>query len=117
MDPQGRWGREHRMEPGPEVRSNEPGPDRRDPGYDYGPYNPSYEYPPYQRERQKPIDETQARRRAENYLDYTGNPNLKVGEIHEKDGAFEAEIVTKKEGSLVDKVIIDKRTGRMRFTY
>jgi hypothetical protein len=51
----------------------------------------------------------------EGYLDYTGNPNLKLGEMREKDGFFEGEIVTKQEGALVDKVIVDKRTGRMRF--
>jgi hypothetical protein len=51
----------------------------------------------------------------EGYLDYTENPNLKVGKIRERTESFEAEIVTKKEGALVDKVITDKITGWMRF--
>jgi len=100
------------MEPQPGERGYGPG---REPGYDYGPYHPGYEYPPYERERRRPLDESKARRMMEGYLDYTGNPNLSLGEVLEKEGFFEGEIVTKQEGALVDKVIIDKRTGRMRF--
>ncbi len=46
----------------------------------------------------------------------SGNPNLKVGKVREKDGAYEVEIVTK-EGSLVDKLQVNKQTGWFRSTY
>ena len=47
MDPNGRWGREHRMEPEPEEKGYGRGSNERD----YGTYDPGYENPPYQRER------------------------------------------------------------------
>jgi hypothetical protein len=112
MDPRGRWNEQPRMEPQPKDRGYGPG---RAPGHDYGPYYPGYQYPPYERQQQKPLDEGKARKMMEGYLDYTENPNLKVGEIREREDSFEAEIVTKKEGAVVDKVIIDKTTGGMRF--
>ena len=42
-----------------------------------------------------------------------GNPNLKVGEIKDKDGYFEGTIVTK-DNSLVARYGIDKDTGWVR---
>lgn len=51
------------------------------------------------------------------YLDYKKNPNLKLGEIREYKGYSEAEIVTKKQKAMVDRVIINKNTGRMRSMY
>ncbi len=45
------------------------------------------------------------------------NPNLKVGKIEDKGNTFEAEIVTKKEDSLVDRIAVDKYTGWMRSVY
>jgi hypothetical protein len=113
MNPEGRWGREFDVEPSPRGRGYDLGPE--DSQYGYGPYYPGYEYPPYQRERRGPLDEDEAVRLMESYLNYTGNPNLKVGKIEEKEGFFVGEIVTKKEGSLVERVKIDKRTGWMRF--
>jgi len=52
----------------------------------------------------------QARQLAENYV--AGNPNLKVGQITEKGdhGAFAATIVTQ-DGSLVEKLLINKKTA------
>jgi len=44
------------------------------------------------------------------------NPNLKVGKITEQDDVFEAKIVTK-DGSLVNKVIVDKNTGWIKKEY
>lgn len=44
------------------------------------------------------------------------NPNLKVGKVAEETAGFVVEITTK-EGSLVDKIIVDKRTGRSRSVY
>ena len=59
-----------------------------------------------------PLKEEGARTAVENYLQSTRNPNLKLGKITEQGDAFEAEIVTK-DGSLVDKLLIDKSTGWM----
>jgi hypothetical protein len=59
-----------------------------------------------------PLQENGARAVVENYLQSTRNPNLKLGKITEQDDAFEAEIVTK-DGSLVDKLLVDKSTGYM----
>jgi hypothetical protein len=52
----------------------------------------------------------------ENYLKNTGNPNLKLGDIGEKEKFYEAEILTK-DGSLVDKIQVDKYTGWFRSAY
>lgn len=52
----------------------------------------------------------------QDYLYGLGNPNLKQGKIRETDDGFEVEIVTK-DNSLVEKILIDKDTGRMRSTY
>ena len=59
-----------------------------------------------------PLKEDGARSTVENYLQSTRNPNLKLGKITEQGDAFEAEIVTK-DGSLVDKLLIEKSTGWM----
>jgi hypothetical protein len=63
------------------------------------------------------MEEKDAKEILENYLKSTRNPNLKVGEIKDKESVFEAEIVTKKEGALVDKIAVDKYTGWMRSVY
>jgi hypothetical protein len=84
------------------------------PGNDseYGPqYGPRYKRPP------NPLEEKDARAIFENYLNSTRNPNLRLGKIEDKGNTFEAEIVTKKEGALVDRVAIDKNTGWMRSVY
>jgi hypothetical protein len=70
---------------------------------------------PYQ-ELQKPLDEQQARQEVQNYLKSTRNPNLKVGKIEEKGDHYEVNVETK-EGSLVDKILVDKNTGHMRSAY
>jgi Spy/CpxP family protein refolding chaperone len=59
-----------------------------------------------------PLKEDGARTVVENYLEATRNPNLKLGKITEQGDAFEAEIVTK-DGSLVDKLLVEKSTGWM----
>ena len=82
-------------------------------GPQYGPrYGPGYQSPQYQ-QPQKPMDEKEAKELLGNYLGSTRNPNLKLGKIEDKGSSFEAEIQTK-EGSLVDRIIVDKRTGWMR---
>ena len=84
-------------------------------GYGYGPqygrpYAPQYQSP------QKPLNENQAKEMVENYLRSTANPNLKLGKIEDKGSAFEANVVTK-NGSLVDKILVDKDTGWMHSEY
>jgi len=83
------------------------GPGMMGPGYGYG---PQYQQP------QKPMEEKDAQALLDDYLKSTRNPNLKLGTIKDTGSAFEAEITTK-EGSLVDKIAIDKATGWMRSIY
>lgn len=45
-------------------------------------------------------------------LERRGNPNLKVGKVSETGRDFEVEIVTQ-DGSLANKVFVEKRTGRI----
>jgi len=50
-------------------------------------------------------------------LEWQGNPNLKLGKVEEKDeDTIVAEIVTN-DGSLVDRLEVDRHTGRMRRSY
>lgn len=85
-------------------------------GWGMGPqYGPGYQGPQYQ-QWQKPMEENDVKGLLENYLKSMRNPNLKLGEIEDKGEAFEAEILTK-DGSLVDKILVDKRTGWMRSVY
>jgi hypothetical protein len=80
-------------------------------GLQHGQQNaPRYQQP------QKPLSENQAREMLENYLQSKNNPNLKLGKIEDKGNAFEANIVTQ-NGSLVNKILVDKDTGRMHSAY
>ncbi len=104
----------YRMGPGMIGRGYGMGPGMMGP--QYGPqYDPRYQGPQYQ-QPQKPMDENDAKELLENYLQSTRNPNLKLGNIEDKGNSFEAEIQTK-DGSLVDRIIVDKRTGWMRSIY
>ena len=110
----GMMGRGYGMGPGMMGRGYGMGPGMMGP--QYGPqYGPGYQGPQYQ-QPQKPMDENEAKSLLENYLQSTRNPNLKLGKIEDKENTYEAEILTK-DGSLVDKVIVDKRTGWMRSEY
>ena len=64
----------------------------------------------------KPLSKNQAKLLVENYVRQANNPNLKVGEIKEKDGYYLAEILTT-EGSLVDRVDVHKQMGWIRSAY
>lgn len=55
----------------------------------------------------------EARSLLERYLE---NQDLVVGKIVEQEWYFEADIKDKK-GSMIDRVIVDKRTGRIRSIY
>jgi hypothetical protein len=77
---------------------------------DYGRYQGyCWNYP----DKAKAIDSSEAARaEVERYLKTTRNPNLKAGEITELEEGFEVNIETK-EGSLADKVLVEKKTGRL----
>jgi len=49
-------------------------------------------------------------------LEAAANPNLKVGKVTEVGRDFEVEIVTK-DGSLANKVLVEKSTGRILPSY
>lgn len=92
------------------------GPGGMHQGWGMGPnYGPGYQGQRYQ-QSQKPLDESEAKSLMENYLKSTRNPNIELGDIEDKGNVFEAKIQTK-DGSLVDKIIIDKMTGWIRSIY
>ena len=62
----------------------------------------------------KAITEKEAKSILGNYVGT--NPNLKVGKIMDKDTYFEAEI-TIKDGSLVDRIRVNKATGWLESAY
>ena len=91
-------------------------------GYGVGPGMMGYGYgmgPGYggrYRQSEKPLDKDQAKEEVEDYLNAARNPNLKIGEIQEKGNDYEVNIVTK-DGSLVNKLLVNKDTGWMRPAY
>jgi hypothetical protein len=65
-----------------------------------------------QRDLKLTTDDVKAR--MERWLTWRGNPRLKVGEVKEKDAdTITADIVTKNNG-LVERFIVDRRTGYTR---
>ena len=91
------------------------GPGMMGPGYGYR-YAPRYGYGPQHRQPSKPLSEDQAKQEVENYLSSTRNPNLKMGNIEDKGSNYEVNVETK-DGSLVNKILVDKDTGYMRSAY
>lgn len=63
--------------------------------------------------RQPVADATEAHRLLQNYFD---GQKYSVSEVIEKKWGFKAEILDK-SGTVVDRVLIDKRTGRIRSLY
>ncbi|MFP4532986.1 MAG: hypothetical protein ACLFNS_09915 [Desulfobacterales bacterium] len=61
-----------------------------------------------------PIKKEEAKTLMNNYV--AGNPNLKIGEVTEEDDSYVGEIVTK-DGSLVETLVVDKKTGWMKRKY
>ncbi|MBW3542366.1 MAG: hypothetical protein KY476_19030 [Planctomycetes bacterium] len=64
----------------------------------------------------QPLTKDAAGLRAEHYLKSLGNPLLKLGRIDETLTAYEAQVVTR-DDSLVNWIIVDKKSGRMRLLY
>ena len=62
------------------------------------------------------LTKDQAAQIAQAHLQAVGNPNLKLGEVAEFEPYYEAPVVTK-DGSLVEKILVDKRTGWLRSVY
>lgn len=58
----------------------------------------------------QPLNKDQAKQMLDNYLSSRNNPNLKLGDVTDKGNVFEATITTK-DGSLVEKIQVDKSTG------
>ncbi len=98
------------------------GPGMMGPGYGrhgMGPgMGPGYRYPDDERflEYRKPLKKEEAEEQVKTMLERSRNPNLKLGDIKEKEGSFEVDILTK-GGELVDKMQVDKQTGLMRSIY
>jgi hypothetical protein len=64
--------------------------------------------------REAPLEKDEVRVLIRNYA--SANPNLKVGDIEEQEEVFVGEVVTQ-DGSLVEKLVVDKQTGWMRRKY
>ena len=62
-------------------------------------------------QQMEPLTQSKAKQLADDYV--AGNPNLKIGDVREKDEVFEARVETK-DGSLVEKLLIDKQTRWMK---
>ncbi len=62
----------------------------------------------------QPLSADQAKAMVEQHI--SSNPNLKVGKVTPKEDAYEVDIVTK-DGSLVDKIQVNKQTGWFRSVY
>ena len=105
------------------------GPGMMGPGYRMGPgmmgpgwareMNPSFSdrvNPQHMSRQMGPLEKKDAAEIVDNYIQSTRNPNLKVGKIEDSGNAFKAQIVTK-DNSLVEEVLIDKRSGYMRPAY
>jgi hypothetical protein len=63
------------------------------------------------------MDRDTAKSILNDYLQSLRNPNLKVGEIKDKDSVFEAKILTKKNDDLVDIILVNKYTGWIQSAY
>jgi hypothetical protein len=79
-------------------------------GQGYGPqgYGPQYQQP------QKSISKSDAESMLQNYV--SRNPNLKLGAVKEEGNSFEANVTTK-DGSVVNKLYVDRGTGWMHSEY
>jgi hypothetical protein len=64
----------------------------------------------------KPLTKEDTTAIVKNYLASTRNPNLKIGDVKESDDFFKVEIVTR-DDSLVDEILVDKRTGSISSAY
>lgn len=61
----------------------------------------------------KSLDRSEAKTMFENYLRSQNNPNLKLGRIEKDGGFFKADILNQ-NNSLVDTILIDRKTGNLQ---
>jgi len=83
------------------------GPGMMGPGYDNG---------SHYSQNQNKLDRQDAEKIFADYLDARHNPNLKLGKIKDEGSYFEANLLTQND-SLVDRLLVDKDTGRIRSAY
>ena len=76
-------------------------------GHHYGPGDQSS-----YNQGEQPLTQDQAKQMVQNHIQ--GNPYLKVGEFTDQGDFYDVTIVTKKEGALVEKIQVDKKTGWFR---
>jgi hypothetical protein len=82
----------------------------------YGGYGPGYG-PQYQQPYGRAVNKAEATEIMNNVLSSLRNPNLKLGNIKDESNAFEADVLTRKGNDLVNKIFVDKQTGRVSFAY
>ena len=90
------------------------GPGMQGQGGWYCPWGPGGRMGPPVAQPGQPLSADQAKALVEQHI--SANPNLKVGKVTPKDDFYEVEVVTK-EGSLVDKIQVNKQTGWFRSMY
>jgi hypothetical protein len=93
-----------------------PGMMRYGGGMDYNMAPQCNDNEPRYRQNQTYLNKTGAEKVFEDYLNARHNPNLKLGKIKDEGSSFEADLLTQ-NNSLVDKLIVDKSSGRMRSAY
>jgi len=98
---------------GPGYGQQGMGPGMMGPGYG-SPYD--YQQGRGDRRYNEPLKKEDARKEVEDMLKASGNPNLKLGDV-EEDGRYYVVGILTKDGSLVDKMQVDKNTGMMRSIY
>jgi hypothetical protein len=64
-------------------------------------------------EKEQPLTKARAEQMLMDFY-IQNNPNLKIGQFVDKGDYYDATIVTKKEGALVEKIQVDKQTGWFR---
>jgi hypothetical protein len=82
-------------------------------GMDPGMMGPDYDNPSHFRQNQTNLDKKDAERIFFDYLQTRHNPNLKLGKIKDEGSFFEANLLSQ-NNSLVDRLMVDKDTGRIR---
>ena len=63
-------------------------------------------------QNQTSLDQKAAERELKDYIASRHNPNFRLGTIKDEGSFFEADLLTK-DNSLVEKLIVDKNTGRV----
>lgn len=62
------------------------------------------------------LSKEQALQIAQAHLQAVGNPNLRLGDVGASESHFQV-LITTKDGSLVERLLVDRRTGWLRSAY